>query len=108
MQDDGVTPHRDRGKVGFGEVLVAENTALFGRTVNDLEVVPVEVKGMAAWIQIVDYDLHNLVLLQNYRVRVATVDDGVGRVSPRRQDGVQRGNRRVFVADVVEEGTCQC
>jgi len=60
-----------------------------GGAFNHLEVVAVHVDWVAARVTVVDYDLDDVVVVDDERICVLAVDDGVGSFFAGVQDGVQ-------------------
>ena len=58
-------------------------TRAYGPALNNLEVVPVHVDGMTTRIVVVDDDFHDIVPLNDTRVGVLAVDDGIRSLFPR-------------------------
>lgn len=103
--DDGVAAHGHARKrlVRVG-ALVVVGARLLGRAVDGLEVVAVEVEGVAARVEVVEDNLHHLVLFQYKGVREVAVDGRVHDLVAGGEGRVERGHLGVDVGDVVEEG----
>lgn len=115
-----VATHRD-GRVR-GVITGVEVARIIGGSLEDLEIVSVQMERMLAWrgvlvenfasrlliltsIVVVQDDLHNLVLVKNEGVRVLAVDGGIRCVFSRCEGRVESWHFRRDVRDVVEEGT---
>ena len=106
--DDGVAAHGHGRELGGRDARVGKGPRVVVGAPDGLEVVPVQVEGVLARVEVVDDDVDDLVLLQDERVRVGAVDGWVGGVLARAEDGVEGGDLGGDVGDVVEEGAGGC
>lgn len=65
IQDESVTTHGGRRVVGRRDVRVLERAGFFLRAIERLEVMAVQVEGVAARVEVVDDDLHDLAPLKH-------------------------------------------
>lgn len=102
--DERIATHGLLG-VGFdADALVLKGAGLLLGAVDGLEVVTVEMEGVAARVEVVEDNLDNLVLFEDKRVCVLTVDGRVDGVVTGREHAVEGGHLGLGVGDVVEEG----
>lgn len=107
IEDEGVSPHRDGWEVGGRDVGLLERAGFLLGPPEDLEVVPVEVEGVAARVDVVDDDVDDLVLLEDEGVGVLAVHSGVGGEVARAQGCVEGRDLCRRVCYVVEEGAAR-
>lgn len=73
IQDQRVATHGKPREVGIRDVRVLERAGLLLGSVYRLEVVPVEMEGVAPRVEVVDDDLHDFPPVEDERVRVRPV-----------------------------------
>lgn len=105
VEDEGISSHGDGGEGGGGNVGVLKGASFFFGAVEGLEVVPVEMEGMTAWVDVVDDDFDDLVFFQDEAVRVGAVNGWVGGEGAGGEGRVEGWDFGVGVGYVVEEGT---
>ena len=104
VQHDRVPSHGNPGKLGLRDVGVLKRAGRALGAPHGLEVVPVQVEGVLAGVDVVDDDLHDLAALQHEGVRVLAVDGRVGGQLAGREGGEQGWYFWGCVGYVVEEG----
>lgn len=72
-QNDSIPPHRNLGEARRGHVRVFKCASLLFRTPNSLEATPVDMEGVSARVEIVHYQLDDLVFFKDERVGVFAV-----------------------------------
>jgi hypothetical protein len=103
VDHEGVSAHGYRGEVGVVVGLVV--ACVFGAAQDGLEGVPVEMKGMAAGVVVVDDYFDDLVLLEDEWVGIFAVDGGVVGICATCKGCVKSGDFGSDVGDIVEECT---
>jgi hypothetical protein len=98
-----IPTHRSLGESD----IVGVDTSVFVGSSNKLKVVAMQMERMLSRIEIVDNDLNNLILLQNVRVCIDSVDSWVRGVVAGSHDSVKGWNHRCHVGNTVEEGTAE-
>lgn len=103
MQDDRVPTHGDGRKLGGGDVGVLERPSFVFGAPDRLKMVPVQMEGVFAGVEVVDNDLDNLTTLEDKWVCVLAIDSGISRQVPGGQRGVQCRYFGSSIRDIVEE-----
>jgi hypothetical protein len=73
MENKGVSPHGNGRVVSISGVGVLESTRIVIGPEQSLEVMSMEMERMLSRVQVVHYDLDDLILLQNEAVSVISV-----------------------------------
>ena len=86
---------------GVAVCVVVEVLSVGRNSLDDLEVVPVQMERVRAPVVVVENDLDNIIVIEDERVRVVPVDLGIGGQIAGRQDGIDSRHFGRRVADVV-------
>ena len=97
-----ISTHRRRGKGCLCRVVWVEEARFFLRAGDDLEDVAVQVEGVFAWVVVVEDYFDDLVLGEDEGVGVVSVDERVCCVGAGGKGGVESGDLRRNVGNVVD------
>lgn len=104
-EDESIPTHRDCWILSLGGVRGVKQTTVVIRADNSLEVVTMKMEGMFTSVEVVDYDLDDLVFSEDEGVAVFAIDQRVHGVVTRCHGCVKGRNFLCCVGEVVEKCT---